>query len=1117
MKEFNRFSEHHRIDQYLKKKNTLSINSNSVKRYDNILQNFTVGLIIITKDDFKFEDRIEFINKYACKLFKIKESINIKELKEKFNEFVKLKSNNSMKYTKTLSDVIFNYSSLNYDFENFIPFESTYSKSIVLYIKINEIEGDKFIVIDKYDKYIEERKYIELNLIKTINYQYLHTLYHELNNPLNALLAISGDSEKPQIFSSEITNSRIENNISIIPRKGAKSCKKINHHMTCDYKKEKNYCIGAINNNNKLGFTQDILEVRRKRIFPQNQDLNDKIPLLVNIIKIFIKNFILYLKTRADNLITLKNEFDIQNETSDIMNVVEVSEYERELTKHKMVKINLEYIFSMYFDKFGCLFKYKEIDCKTNFEKLRNYYVVTDEFNFIYYIRQIYTYLYYIVPKKDGFIFEFAEIEEFKSIKIMVKKITNENIIKNETFDILKSHKNHKDNKENKSDMTQIIQTKEMTKEVLYSMSKRLNFVLEIYDLDNIELNSVNNLYLSIVIPIEKKDKSEEEDEFKDEDINEMVQKDLFLLEDKLKRQFPICDNYEKKKSNHSTNNILDIISKNDKDYSESSIYLQKKDKCLNINSNNNKSNFKKSSDKSLNISNGSQNKIFALSKKSNDTFLNKCLLTTDIKKTEKDYKDKEIYKHHKVKSDNLLKLNNAYPKKRTHCSDKGVTIKEIKQKSEKEIKSQKLSGVFTKINNLGLSQELDMNDVSITNITAKSNKKTNVIETTSNKNVNITAKNKEIKENINNLENSEMNVKTKNSGNTKATINDIKNPKIKASYIIADAMDREKKNINNNIHNNNIINIINDHSIHNNNIKKNAHFHKSSPKDDHSDLKNEGNLQNADNSPLKCEIQELDKAQPKRYSQNITPQINQKDCMTFFPGDKRETISKSNNQSSNQNFFENISNLPDSNKNRNKTKYITHQLDEDSDESEESKESKDSKENKEYNFSVEEHELEHEQEEEQEHEQEKEEENTCNCQDILIVDDEEFNVMASQKMIQRIGFESDVAFNGEECINLIKEKQKVNCNCDKNFYKIIFLDIVMPVLDGITTAKKIQEMIDNKEINENIKIIFVSGNIDGNELKESLLKINCVKECLQKPVRIEKYQKIIEKYYNVI
>ena len=74
-----------------------------------------------------------------------------------------------------------------------------------------------------------------------------------------------------------------------------------------------------------------------------------------------------------------------------------------------------------------------------------------------------------------------------------------------------------------------------------------------------------------------------------------------------------------------------------------------------------------------------------------------------------------------------------------------------------------------------------------------------------------------------------------------------------------------------------------------------------------------------------------------------------------------------------------------------------------------------------------------------------------------------------------------------------------------------------MPVMDGIETAKNIQEMINKKVLNDDTKIIFVSGNIDGPKLQKLLLDINCVKECLQKPVQISKYQKIIEKYYNVI
>ena len=237
----------------------------------------------------------------------------------------------------------------------------------------------------------------------------------------------------------------------------------------------------------------------------------------------------------------------------------------------------------------------------------------------------------------------------------------------------------------------------------------------------------------------------------------------------------------------------------------------------------------------------------------------------------------------------------------------------------------------------------------------------------------------------------------------------------------------------------------------------------------------------------------ELDKNRPKRFSQNASPKINPKDCMTFFNEEKKEGVSKDKNTFVNESIKQNKSLFLEANKER---EFNLHS------------ESNHNNNNNISNVNI----LE---EEEEEEEDDEKEDNNCNCLDILIVDDEEFNVMASQKMIKNLGYETDKAYNGQECIDLIKEKQKLNCKCNKNYYKIIFLDIVMPVLDGIKAAKKIQEMIDNKEINENTQIVFVSGNIDGNDLKNSLLQINCVKECLQKPVKIDRYQKIIEKYYK--
>ena len=1120
---FNRFSEHYRIDQYLKKKNTLGIKSKATKKHENLLSNFPVGLIILVKDESNFEDKIEFINNYACKLFRIRETVGIKELKEKFSEFVRLK-NNKVKMNISLKDIIFNYSSINLDLENFVPFECTYSKNIILYIKINEIDNEKYIVIDKYDKFIEEQKYIELNLIKTINYQYLHTLYHELNNPLNALLAIAGENEKSQIFSSEI--SKNDEKTTYVHSKSIKASRK-----SLNKRKKSSYLyLNSV----------DLFDKPKRRNYGDSSDLNNKIPLLVNIIKIFIKNFILYLKIRADSLLSLKNEFDAQNETSDIMNVVEVSEYEKEITKHKSVKINLEYIFQIYLEKFKCLFNYKEIDYETNFEKLKNTYVITDEFNFIYYIRQIYTYLYYIIPKKDGFIFEYEEIKEYNAIKIIIKsKNSGIGTISRRTADPRGcNNKENKNNQINKDDMAQVIQTKEMTKEVLYVMSKKLCFYLEINDNENPE-NSNNNIYLSITMPIHKKDKSEEEDEFKDEDINEMIQKNASLLENMLKRQIPAIENREHRRSNNSLN--YDSNSRICKD-SNSSMFLNKRKNHLNNTSDKNlqklrddvsnispeNDKIKKFSEKDLShfnpINFNIENKPKILTNnKSTDNFLDKCLKIAENKKPEKDIKDKDIKDNnkHERKSENFLKLN-INTKTKNSKSDKGLLYNNISQKSEVDIKSQKLSGVFTKINNLGHEEELNYNDLSISKLMDEIHQKKEDFNC-NNPKPNAT-KTRQAKENklLNSIFNMDINAKSQNSTNIKSST-DKQNTKSKGSMVFSDVIDeKNSQNINININNNNIINIINNDTS----IRKSSF------------VKNCGIKQNTEIIAQKQQnkLVSFPEVEKRRLSQNITPAINPKECMTFFGEEKRDMNSKDINSKDlnskdmnskdkktifNDSINQNGTLFLEANKER---EIYLHKNDQ--------KNSEDNN-NEQQQAGEEEHEEENVEEENEEEEEEENEENgtnnfvnseekeqeeeTCNCFDVLVVDDEEFNVMASQKMMKKLGYGSDAAYNGEECINLIKEKQKLNCKCNRNYYKIIFLDIVMPVLDGIKTAKKIQSMIDNKEINNNIKIIFISGNIDGDELKNSLLKIDCVKECLQKPVKIDKYQKIFEKYHKDI
>jgi len=668
MTESHRFSEHYRIDQYLRNKSMKILKAKTMKRHSNQLSNFPIGLIIMIKEDLKIDYKIDFINHYACKLFKVAEDADIGLLKKKFGEFVKLKNNYTTKTSQTLNDIIFNSSSFNLEMDNFIPFECTHSKTSILYIKINDIDEYKYIVIDKYDKYIEEQRFIEFNLIKTINYQYLHTLYHELNNPLNALLALSGDSDNFE--KSELGDSRIYDNISTFHKRNYQKFKKDRKTglLSLNLSKKKINIYKSDNSPKKRAFGGEI-----------SFGLNNQIPLLVKIIKVFIKNFILYLKTRADNLLYLKNEYELQNNTSDIMNAVEVSDYEKELTRHKNVKLNLEYILELYLQKYLCLFQYKEIDYETNFEKLKYMYVETDEFNFSYYIRQIYTYLYYVVPKKEGFSFEYKE--EGHELKIMIKKKLDESLTK--TTD----HKHRESIKDDRNvfRMDQAIQTKEMTKEVLYSMSKKLKFNIEIYDNENSE----QNYYLLITIPIEKNEESDIND-FKDEDINEMISKDSVFLEEKLKRQLPSSNSFLEARnvSNISGIQIIDFLNKSGEE-------IKSFDFFTSVNKSNMQSHNLKFSEKNINL-NDSTNKLSTIRDNNNvnGSFLSKCIKASSNKTKFNITETESKVNKEKEKEKNKLKLRICFSLKTTKKN------KKIDKSQKSDIKSNnsshKSNGILT-------------------------------------------------------------------------------------------------------------------------------------------------------------------------------------------------------------------------------------------------------------------------------------------------------------------------------------------------------------------------------------------------------------------------------------
>ena len=81
-----------------------------------------------------------------------------------------------------------------------------------------------------------------------------------------------------------------------------------------------------------------------------------------------------------------------------------------------------------------------------------------------------------------------------------------------------------------------------------------------------------------------------------------------------------------------------------------------------------------------------------------------------------------------------------------------------------------------------------------------------------------------------------------------------------------------------------------------------------------------------------------------------------------------------------------------------------------------------------------------------------------------LVVEDNRINQMVAQGILKQIGVESDLTDNGEEALNLIATNQ----------YDLIFMDMQMPVMDGLEATRLIRQM--DKPKNQ-IPIIALTAN----------------------------------------
>lgn len=116
----------------------------------------------------------------------------------------------------------------------------------------------------------------------------------------------------------------------------------------------------------------------------------------------------------------------------------------------------------------------------------------------------------------------------------------------------------------------------------------------------------------------------------------------------------------------------------------------------------------------------------------------------------------------------------------------------------------------------------------------------------------------------------------------------------------------------------------------------------------------------------------------------------------------------------------------------------------------------------------------------------------------ILIVDDNDINIKLAVKLLSKYKFNIESTNSGEECIKLVKDKK----------YDMIFLDHMMPEMDGIATMK----ILSSSGYNVPPVIALTANSYEG--LKDVYIKEG-FSDYLSKPINPKQLDKIINHYFN--
>jgi len=121
----------------------------------------------------------------------------------------------------------------------------------------------------------------------------------------------------------------------------------------------------------------------------------------------------------------------------------------------------------------------------------------------------------------------------------------------------------------------------------------------------------------------------------------------------------------------------------------------------------------------------------------------------------------------------------------------------------------------------------------------------------------------------------------------------------------------------------------------------------------------------------------------------------------------------------------------------------------------------------------------------------------------ILLVEDNLFNQKVAYGMLKRLGFEADVANNGQEAMDSITEQQ----------YDLILMDCQMPIMDGYVTTEAIRRR-EQQHNNKHTPIVAMTAN--AMEGDRALCMAAQMDDYISKPVDLTVLSNMLTQWLNL-